>query len=77
MAATGAKDHALLRWPPRSPDLTKRYAFFFLRGYVKHSVFLPSLPRDLPELRIRIIATISEIDNGHAATDMGGSGLGA
>ena len=50
-----AADQVLLRWPPRSPDLTPW-------GYVKDSVFLPPLPQDLPELRRRIIAVVSEID---------------
>jgi hypothetical protein len=46
---TAANDQALLRWPPRSPDLTPYN--FFLSGYVKDLVFVQPLPRDLPELR--------------------------
>jgi hypothetical protein len=57
---TAANDHALLRWPPRSPDLTP--CDFLLWGYVKDSVFVPPLPWDLPELRRRIITAISRID---------------
>jgi hypothetical protein len=58
---TAANDQALLRWPPRSPDLTP-CDFFFLWGYNKDSVFVPPLPWDLPKLRRRIIAAISSID---------------
>jgi hypothetical protein len=36
--------------------------FFLLWGHVKDSVFVPPLPRDLPELQRRIIAAISNID---------------
>ena len=58
--ASTAADQALLRWPPRSPDLTS--CSIFLWGYVKDSVFLPPLQQHLPELRRRIIAASSEID---------------
>ena len=51
---------SLLRWTPSSPNLMPHK--FFLRRYVKDSVFLPPLPQDLPELRRRIIAAIWEID---------------
>jgi hypothetical protein len=34
----------------------------FLWGYVKDKVFVPPVPRNLPELRRRIIAAISQID---------------
>jgi hypothetical protein len=44
------------------PDhLTWRHAIV-LWGYVKNSVFVTPLPRDLPELRRRIIVAISRID---------------
>jgi hypothetical protein len=39
---TAAADRALLRWPPRSPDITP--CNFFLWGYIKDSVFLPRPP---------------------------------
>jgi hypothetical protein len=48
IGCTAANDQALLHWPPRPPDLTP--CDFFLWGYVKDSVFVPPLPRDLPEL---------------------------
>lgn len=61
MAETGAvKALCVLRWLPSSPDLTACDIFAY--GYVKDSVLLPPLPQDMPELRKRIIAAISEID---------------
>jgi hypothetical protein len=59
---TTAEDQALLRWPPRSPDLTPCDFFFFLWGNVKDSAFLPPLPLDLPEQRRCIITAITAID---------------
>jgi hypothetical protein len=56
---TAAEDQALLRWPPRSPDLTT--CDFFFWEFVKNSVFLPLLPQDLSQPRRRNIAAISEI----------------
>jgi hypothetical protein len=35
---------------------------FFLWGYVKDKVYVPHLPRDLPELRQRIMAEVDTID---------------
>ena len=53
----GSRDQALLRWPPRSPDLSPCNLLLWeyvkdllLWGYVKDSVFLYPVPRDLPEL---------------------------
>jgi hypothetical protein len=42
----------LLAWPPRSPDATS--CDFFLWGYVKDQVYVPSLPASIPELKVRI-----------------------
>ena len=53
-------DQALLLWPPRSPDITP--CDFFLWGYVKDRVFVPLLPRDLADLKARIIAAVKNID---------------
>jgi hypothetical protein len=51
----------LLPWPPRSPDLTPYDVF--LRGYVKDRVYLLLMPRDLPQLRQRIVETVADIDS--------------
>jgi hypothetical protein len=50
---------ALVSWPPRPPDLTN--LGFFLWGFVKDRVFLPTLPANVVELRTRIIATVEEM----------------
>jgi hypothetical protein len=47
-------------WPARLPDLTP--CDFFLWGYVKDRVYVPPLPRDLPELRLRIMDAVANID---------------
>ena len=39
------KEEALMRWPPRSPNLTPCYFFFW--GFVKDIVFVPPLPVNL------------------------------
>jgi len=51
---TGKEDDALMRWPPRSPDLTP-CDFFFCR-FVKDTVFVPPLPANL-----QIFATVSPL----------------
>ena len=53
-------DHPLMLWPPRSPDITP--CDLFLWGYVKDRVFVPPLPRDLADLKTRIIAAVMNID---------------
>ena len=57
---TGQEDDALMRWPPRSPDLTPYD--FFLWGFVKDTVFVPPLPADLQDLRNRITAAVTLAD---------------
>jgi hypothetical protein len=57
---TSNEDSALIPWPPRSPDLTP--CDFFLWGYIRDKVYMPTLPRDLPELRQRIVAAFDTID---------------
>jgi len=52
-------DQPLLLWPPRSPDITPYD--FFLWGYIKDRVFVPQLPRDLADLKARIIAAEKNI----------------
>jgi hypothetical protein len=56
----GAADEEWMKWPPRSPDLTP--CDFFLWGYVKEQVFVPPLPQDIDELKLRIAAAIENLD---------------
>jgi len=51
---TGKEDGALMRWPPRSPDLTP-CDFFFCR-FVKDTVFAPPLTAN-----VQIFATVSPL----------------
>jgi len=46
-------------WPPRSPDLTE--CDFFLWGFVKDNIYVPPLPKTLPELRQRINTEIGNV----------------
>ena len=57
---TGQGDDALMRWPPRSPDLTP-YEFFLWR-LVKDTVFVPPLPANLQDLHNRITAAVALVD---------------
>ena len=57
---TGQEEDALMRWPPRSPDLTP-YDFFFW-GSVKDTVFVPPLAANLQDLRNRITAAVALVD---------------
>jgi len=57
---TGYEDDALMRWPPRSPDLTPYD--FFLWGFVKDTVFVPPLSANLQDLRNRINAAVALVD---------------
>ena len=52
-------DNHLLPWPPSSPDLTT--CDFFLWGFVKDSVYVPSLPMYLKELRDGITHALQTI----------------
>jgi len=52
IGCTGKEDDALMRWPPRSPDLTPCDFFFF----IKDTVFVPPLPTNL-----QIFATVSPL----------------
>ena len=54
---TGQEDDALIRWPPRSPDLTPYD--FFLWEFVKDTVFVRPLPANLKDLCNRITATVA------------------
>ena len=52
-------DQMLLAWPPRSPDATPYD--FFLWGYVKDQFYVPPLPANIPELKVRIRTAIETI----------------
>ena len=54
-------DSPLFPRPPRSSDLTP--CDFFLWGYVKDHVFVPSMPVDLAELRQRLEHAVAGIDH--------------
>ena len=56
----GQEDIALMRWPPRSSDLTPLR--FFLVGIFKGYSFVPPVPANLQELRDRITAAVALID---------------
>ena len=57
---TGQEDDALMRWSPRSPDLTPYD--FFLWGFVKDTLFVPQLPANLQDFRNRITAAVALVD---------------
>ena len=48
----------MLRWPARSPDLTP--CDFFLWGFLKSKVYA-TRPRDIPDLKQRIVSAFSEV----------------
>lgn len=53
------EDNCLMRWPPRSPDITP--LDFFLWGYVKDAVFTLPLPQTVDDLKRRITEAIHQI----------------
>jgi len=55
----GKEDLALQFWPPRSPDLTP--CDFFLWGVVKETVYVPSLPTTLDDLKNRITTAVNSV----------------
>ena len=57
---TGQEDDALMRWPPRSPDLTPYD--FFLGWFVKDTVFVLPLPANHQDLRNRITAAVALVN---------------
>jgi len=57
---TGHEDNALMRWPPRSPDLIR--CDFFFWGFVKDTVFVPPLPANLQDIRNRITTAVALVD---------------
>jgi hypothetical protein len=52
-------DLPLLRWLPRSPDLTP--CDFLLWGYVKDAVFVPPLSTDIDDLKRRITVSVAAV----------------
>jgi len=57
---TGQEGDALMRWPPRSPDLNAYD--FFLWGFVQDTVFVPPLPANLQDLCNLITAAVALVD---------------
>ena len=57
---TGKGDDALMRWPPRSPDLTSCDTFFW--GFVKDTVFVPPPPLYFPDFLNLISAAVVLVD---------------
>jgi len=55
----GKEDLALQFWPPRSPDLIP--CDFFLWGFVKEAVYVPSLPTTLDDLKNRITTAVKSV----------------
>jgi len=53
------EDLALQFWPPRSPDITP--CDFFLWGFVKESVYVPSLPTTLDDLKNHITTAVNSV----------------
>ena len=49
----------VVKWPPRSPDLSPRD--FFLWGYVKGLVFVPPLPANIEEMKQRFAAALETV----------------
>ena len=43
-------DQTMMKWPPRSPDLTP--LDFYLWGYVKGKVHVPPLPQTIDQLKL-------------------------
>jgi len=60
---------AIHPWSPRFPDLT--VCDFFPWGYVKEKVYVPPLPTNLEELKIRItdaVNAVTPVYDQHSAT---------
>jgi hypothetical protein len=60
IGSTGQEVDALMRWPPPSPDLNP--CDFFSWGFVKDTVFVPSLPANLRDLCNRITAAVALVN---------------
>ncbi|KAJ4427429.1 hypothetical protein ANN_25051 [Periplaneta americana] len=53
------EDLALQFWPPRSPDITP--CDFLLWGFVRDGVYVPTVPKNLNDLRSRITAAVNSM----------------
>ena len=53
-------DSLFFTWPPRSPYINP--CDFSLWGYIKDRVRVPPMPRDLPQLRQRIVEAVAAFD---------------
>ena len=53
------ENNVMLKWPPRSPDLTP--CDFFLWGYVKTLVYVSPLPANVNELKQRITIALETV----------------
>ena len=49
----------VVKWPPRSPDLSP--CDFFLSGYMKGLVFVSPLPANIEEMKQRIAAALETV----------------
>ena len=56
---TGKEDDALMRWPPRSPDLNPRDFFFWGWGVCEGHCLCASTPCQSPDFRNRITAAVA------------------
>jgi hypothetical protein len=56
----GAANEEWMKWPPHSLDPTP--CDFSLWGYVNKQEFVPPLPLDIDELKLRITTAIEAID---------------
>ena len=59
MDRAGSEDNVMLKWPPRSPDLTP--SNFFLWGHVKSLVYVPPYPANVNELKQRITIALKTV----------------
>ena len=53
------RDQTMMKWPPRSPDLTPLDFYFW--GYIKGKVYVPPFPQTIDELKVRIRAAIQTV----------------
>ena len=67
-----ATDNTFCTSPPRSPYLI--VCDFFLWGFVKGNVYVPPLPKTLPELRERINTAIGNVRHKTCLRGFGGVG---